>query len=55
VLFPALVLGFFVFLKIDAMLIVTATTVAVALLVGGIILLFVDKKHSTNIYRSENL
>ncbi len=39
---PALVLGFLFSKKIDAML-DSATTVAVALLVGGIILLFVDK------------
>ncbi|MFN0083216.1 MAG: undecaprenyl-diphosphate phosphatase [Ferruginibacter sp.] len=39
---PALVLGFLFSKKIDAML-DSATTVAFALLVGGIILLFVDK------------
>ena len=39
---PAIVLGFLFSKKIDAML-DSATTVAVALLVGGIILLFVDK------------
>ena len=39
---PALVLGFLFSKKIDALL-DSATTVAVALLVGGIILLFVDK------------
>lgn len=39
---PALVLGFLFSKKIDAML-DSATTVAIALLVGGIILLFVDK------------
>ena len=39
---PAIVLGFLFSKKIDAML-DSATTVAVALLVGGIVLLFVDK------------
>jgi len=39
---PALILGFLFSKKIDVML-DSATTVAVALLVGGIILLFVDK------------
>ena len=39
---PAIILGFLFSKKIDAML-DSATTVAVALLVGGIILLFVDK------------
>ena len=39
---PALILGFLFSKKIDALL-DSATTVAVALLVGGIILLFVDK------------
>ena len=39
---PAIILGFLFSKKIDAML-DSATTVAVALLIGGIILLFVDK------------
>jgi undecaprenyl-diphosphatase len=39
---PALVIGFLFSKKIDALL-DSATTVAVALLIGGIILLFVDK------------
>ena len=39
---PAIILGFLFSKKIDAML-DSATTVAVALLVGGVILLFVDK------------
>jgi undecaprenyl-diphosphatase len=39
---PALIFGFLFSKKIDAML-DSATTVAIALLVGGIILLFVDK------------
>lgn len=40
--FPALIFGFLLSKKIDALL-DSATTVAIALLVGGIILLFVDK------------
>ncbi len=39
---PALVLGFLFSKKIDAML-DSATTVAVALLIGGIVLLYIDK------------
>jgi undecaprenyl-diphosphatase len=39
---PALILGFLFSKKIDAML-DSATTVAVALLVGGIVLLYIDK------------
>ena len=49
---PALALGFLFSKKIDAML-DSATTVAIALLIGGIILLFVDKFFTKPLIKSE--
>lgn len=49
---PALALGFLFSKKIDALL-DSATTVAYALLIGGIILLFIDKVFKRPVIRSE--
>lgn len=50
---PALVLGFLFSDKIDAML-ESPTTVAVSLLLGGIVLLFIDKAFNHSTIQSEN-
>jgi undecaprenyl-diphosphatase len=52
---PALVLGFFLDKKIDALL-NSVTTVAISLLVGGVVLLFIDKFFVSNkITEEENI
>ncbi len=49
---PALILGFLLSKKIDALL-ESATTVAIALFIGGIILLFIDKLFTNQTVQSE--